>query len=624
MASSDGRHGPRFPLMLDSRVSRSSTRTRASTTATLASTATRARRIAPTASRTGATRASTSTRATTNSIRSVILLLTFSLCASGLIARLAFWQILDHGHLAALAAADNGPTVLSPNRGQITDARGNPLATNVVAHQVYAFTSQVRDPYRTAALLAPILGKRQEDVQKLLTQFSGYILLSRHVNDWTSRRIQSLGLPGIGLSPIVLRAYPQGPVASQVVGFRNEVGAGYGLEQSYDKFLSGKAGFRSVIKDTAGNDIHLQSGPSQAAHAGADLHLTLDSTIQSLVENELKKAVKMHNADGGSIIAMDPRTGYILGMANAPGYDPNHRLPQDSAHFINPAVEALYEPGSTFKIITMAAGLDAHVITPDTAFNDTGAFVVGPDTLHNWNLLGFGYETMTQVLQHSANVGAAWVAQRLGTNAFYKYVKAFHLGQTTGVDLPDEQAGILPLPGQKNWTVVSQYTNAYGQGIAVTPLQMIRAVAAVANHGQLMKPQIVKQIVYDNHVMNRPPVSVGQVISPESARTLTDMLVHSAIGGEAALGLVKGYNIAAKTGTSNVASPNGGYIKNDTIASIVGYAPAFNPRFIILVKIDHPRDTQWGSTAAAPILHNLFQDLFMYYHIPPATNPVNK
>jgi cell division protein FtsI/penicillin-binding protein 2 len=244
--------------------------------------------------------------------------------------------------------------------------------------------------------------------------------------------------------------------------------------------------------------------------------------------------------------------------------------------------------------------------------------------IHNWNLQGNGWETMTQVLQHSANVGASWVANHLGASQFYKYIRRFRIGQPTGIGLSGEARGQVWFPGQKPWTIVNLYTNSYGQGLTVTPLQLVRAVGAVANHGVMMKPQIVHSIVYKGHVIVHKPVAVGRVISPTSAHTLSDMLVHSAIDGEASLALVKGYNIAAKTGTANVAGPNGKYLPGVTIASTIGYAPAYNPRFVILAVINHPRDTPWGSMAAAPILHDLFQELFMYYHIPPSSNPVTR
>lgn len=537
---------------------------------------------------------------------------------------------MEHGQLARAAAAQERAAlgVQAPVRGQIVDAQGDPLATNVTMNAVYAVPREIKDPRRTARLMAPVLGKPEKLLEDLFSGDAGYVPVAPRVSTEVSQKIRDLALPGIILDPQIRRDYPQGSFAAQALGFANVDDRGnYGLEGYYDQLLSGTAGLRSVLKDTAGNDIHIGANQTTPApsHNGANLHLSLNPVVQGLAEDEIQKAVKQHNADSGTAIVMDPRTGYILGMASTPSFDPNHYWQQKNPSvFQNPASQWTYEPGSTFKIITMAAGLDTHVITPQSAFEDTGSFVVGDRTLHNWNLSGFGWENMTQVLQHSANVGAAWVAGHLGTDLFYKYVKAFGFGQPTGVDLQGEEQGILPLPGDKSWTVVNLYTNAFGQGIAVTPLQMIRAAAVVANGGIMMKPQIVTRVDYDGRIFDHPPLSEGRVISPQTAHTLTDMLVHSAIGGEASLGLVKGYNIAAKTGTANIAGPDGQYIQGATIASIIGYAPAYHPRFIVLVIINHPRDTPWGSMAAAPVLRNLFQDLFMYYHIPPSPHAIFK
>jgi cell division protein FtsI/penicillin-binding protein 2 len=558
--------------------------------------------------------------------RPLLLLTVIVVCAGTLMARLAFWSVMEHGRLAAAAAQHASLEVQAPMRGLIYDAQGDPLAMDVTMNLVYAVPQKIKDPVRTAALIAPILGRPRDTVEYLLTRDSSYVQLAPRVSRAVSRRLRDLALPGIFLYPEIQRVYPEGSVASQALGFATLDNQGFdGLEGYYDPLLSGKAGLRSVVKDTAGADIHLSSAPASPAHNGGDLHLSLDRIVQQFAEGEIGKAVKEQNADGGTAIVMDPRTGYVLGVASTPSFDPNHYWKEkDPATYLNPVTSWTYEPGSTYKVITMAAGLDTHVITPQSAFDDTGQFVVGDRTLHNWNLSGFGWENMTQVLQHSANVGAAWVAQHLGQNRFYQYVQRFHFGRPTGIDLQGEEAGILPLPGDKNWTIVSLFTDAYGQGLAVTPIQMIQAVAAVANGGVLMRPQIVKRIVYDGRVIDHQPVSEGRVISAQTAHTLTDMLVRSAVGGEAAAGLVKGYDIAAKTGTANIAGPDGQYIQGTTIASIVGYAPAYHPRFAVLVIVRHPRHTPWGSMAAAPVLHNLLQDLFMYYHIPPSPHALNK
>lgn len=559
--------------------------------------------------------------------RPLFIMMVMILAASGLIARLVFWQVMEHGTLATRVKRQNAQLyVQAPMRGQILDAQGRPLAIDVTKNLVYADPRIIKEPHRTAVELAPVLGMTVDDLERALTGEETYRQLAPEVSDAVSQKIRNLALPGIVLYPELRRTYPAGTTASNVLGFVNADGHGqYGLEGYYDNILSGRAGVQSVLKDTAGNDIKVTSAAPIPSQDGAELHLTINDAIQALVENDLQKAVKVHRADSGTAIVMDPRTGRILAMASTPTYNPNQYYKvQNQQQFQNPAVEMQYEPGSTFKIITMAAGLDAGLITPETSFDDTGVWNVDGIELHNWNLKGFGTETMTQVLQHSANVGASFVANKLGTARFYDYVHRFLFSRPTGIDVSGEVAGQLLNPGDKGWTNVNLYTNSFGQGIAVTPIQMIRAVAAVANGGVMMKPQLVSRMVYGGRVIDHAPQSVGRVISARTAHTLTDMLVKSAIGGEAAEALVPGYNIAAKTGTANIASPNGGYIPNATIGSIIGYAPAEHPRFAALVIIKHPRDQPWGSVTAAPVMHDLFQQLFLQYHIPPNPNAINK
>ena len=562
-----------------------------------------------------------------SSRRPFLLLVVFIVLAGALTSRLVFWQVMEHARLSHDAIAQHDSLLVQPAlRGQIYDAAGEPLAIDVTANLLWANPRVIRDPLRVATLLSPILGTPVATLERLLSRNVTYVQLAPVLTAAQTHQVQALGLTGISLDSARQRSYPFGTEAAQVLGFVDATGHGqYGLEEQYDALLSGQRGWRSEIKDTASNT---SSAPAASAQNGGSLYLALDPAIQNLAETELQSAVKKHRADGGSVIIMDPRTGYILGMAGTPSFNPNDYARTAASgqyqQFMNPAIQGSYEPGSTFKVITMAAGLEAGVVTPTTAFDDMGHWPVGGVVLHNWNGGAFGWETMTQVLQHSANVGASFVSYRLGVNRFYNYVERFGIGKRTGVDLSGEVAGDLPLPGNRNWTIVNQYTNSFGQGVTVTPLQLIRAVAAVANGGVLMKPQIVQRIVIGGHVINQRPVSQGRVITSRTARTLTHMLVTSAVGGEAAQGLVSGYNIAAKTGTANVASPTGGYIPGDTIASIVGYAPAYHPRFIALVIINHPRDTPWGSEAAAPVLHNILQELFMHYRIPPSGRAANR
>jgi cell division protein FtsI/penicillin-binding protein 2 len=552
------------------------------------------------------------------------------LTAGALAARLAFWQVMQHGSLSAMATQERQVLLTeAPLRGQILDANGNPLASDVTMDQVYAVPKHMGDPAGTARAIAPILGESARHLEKLFSLYSGYVLLALQVSPSVSDSLKRLKLPGIVLRPVIGRDYPENAIASQVLGFVGADGKGEaGLEAYYNSQLAGTAGVGSVLKDTAGNDIRISNDPSSPAQNGADVHLSLDGVVQSLAETQLQKAVAQHDADGGSIVVMDPKTGYILAMAGLPTYNPNvysQVLRTQQYVFRNPVVEWTYEPGSTFKILTMAAGLDSGSVVPQSAFDDTGQFKVADVTIHNWCMCGFGWEDMTQVLQHSANVGVAWVASRMKTSTWYHYLKAFGMGRPTGIDLADEQSGQIPTPGQKIWTIVNKYTNAYGQGLTTTPIQLLRAVAAVANGGILMKPQLVTSITYRGHRIRRHPVSQGRAISARTAHTLTAMLVQSAIGGEASRALVKGYDIAAKTGTANVAAPGGGgYVPGVTIGSIIAWAPAYNPRFIALVILNHPRDSEYGSIVAAPVIHTLFQELLLYYHVPPSPNALNQ
>ena len=342
-------------------------------------------------------------------------------------------------------------------------------------------------------------------------------------------------------------------------------------------------------------------------------------------------------AASGTAIVSNPKTGRIIALANYPWFNPNSYMTSRLRVYNDAAIFNTYEPGSTFKIITMAAGLNAHVITPNTTIYDPGfvRYPCDPYTIHNWNYpLSNGVETMTQVLQHSANVGASHVADWLGVHRFYKYVRRFGVGSLTGIDLAGEVSGWVPLPNvpHSGWSCPNLYDNSFGQALTMTPLQLLVSVNAVANGGLMMRPEVVKRIEYRGITVVRRPHKIRRAIRRRTAHTLTTMLVTSALGppgsyGEAACALVPGYEIAAKTGTANLVSSVTHQYEvgpGSTIASTVGYAPAYHPRFSVLVVIRKPHllwpNSQWGSVTAAPLVHDLFESLFLHYHIPPRTN----
>lgn len=558
-------------------------------------------------------------------MRPFVLLSVMALCTAGLVARLGYWQVMQHGHLTALAAVEEDPlSIQTALRGQIFDASGNTLATDVTKYLVYAAPKQIKDPTRTASLMAPVLQMPPRALYALCTGNQTLELLGTPISSRDAQTVSRLGLPGIILNPVPRRTYPMGRTAAQVLGFTNlDLKGQYGVEGQYDRVLAGTAGLRSVLKDTSGNDIHLSSQPPSPAQNGGDLYLTIDSNVQGVVQDELNKAVKSTGSIAGTAIVMDPRTGYLLGMASTPSFDPNHYSRFSPTTFSNPAIQWMYEPGSTMKVLTMAAGLDAGAITPESALDDTGRFDAGGGTIiRNWSDTGFGYENMTQVLRHSANVGASWVAQRLGADRFYSYMKRFQLDRPTDVDLQGEETGLVPMPGTKGWSIVNLYTNSFGQGLLISPLRLLESIGAVANDGVMVQPQIVQREVYRGKVIDHPPIVAGRPITAATAHTLTTMLVNSAVDGEAALALVRGYDIAAKTGTANIADGRGSYLKNQTIASVIGYAPAKTPRFIVLVVLNRPKTSIWGSMTAAPVLHNIMRDLFSYYRVPPSPHAI--
>jgi cell division protein FtsI/penicillin-binding protein 2 len=358
-----------------------------------------------------------------------------------------------------------------------------------------------------------------------------------------------------------------------------------------------------------------------AAIDGADVTLTIDTAVQRIVEDVLTTTIAEQQATGGTIIVQDPKTGAILGMASYPTYDPNHFGDAPSASvFLNPAVSSVYEPGSTFKSIVMAIGIDDGVVTPDTLHNDAPGYVEVPGfpPITNNNGRVWGWETMWNVLEHSTNLGAIFVAQHIGRERFYERMLDFGIGNPTGIDLQGEESGILRLPNGPGWNDTLYYTNAFGQGVAITPIQLVNAVSAIINGGYLMRPHVVAEIRRGDVVQTVEPEVVRQVISQQSSLTMRAMLESVVVNGTGIYADVPGYRIGGKTGTAQIPSPDGGYIDEATIASMVGFGPVEDPQFTVLVKIDWPKDSPWGETVAGPALAEVFQRLFLLYGIAPS------
>jgi cell division protein FtsI (penicillin-binding protein 3) len=529
--------------------------------------------------------------------------------------RLFYLQVIQGALGGEPPPPPNYSPEIVPHRGLIIDSCGYILALNVFEYDVSAAPDVITDTQYVASHLSPILGVSPDELVSLLDPEKPYALLKKRVSQEVAEAIVARNFRGIYLKPQLRRKYPGGELAAHLLGFVNlDCVGGYGLEGFYDSLLKGlgtmlEGAYRQG--EAAPFAFHQLALPQDGTH----LVLTLDRNIQYLVEEELEKAVHDYQADSGTIIVMDPKTGAILAMASYPSYDPNRYYEVPMELYINPAVSYQYEPGSVFKILTMAAGLDAGVITPDSTFYDSGAIEVGGIIIQNRDRHAHGLVTMTDVLAYSLNVGIAYVSTSLGEETFYAYLKRFGCGYHTGIDLGGEVAGTLKEPGSKDWYKSELGTNSFGQGVAVTPLQMITAVAAVANRGVLMKPYVVERIVDDQGVIVTQPTEARQVVSAQTAGQLTDMLVEAVERG-AELATVAGYDIAGKTGTAQI--PIGdGYDPELTIASFVGYAPADDPQFIALVKIDKPRLDPWGAEVAAPVFRTIAERLFVLLDIPP-------
>lgn len=541
------------------------------------------------------------------------------MCAAGLVlvGQLIRWQVIEHHRFVALAEAEHqNELVIPPRRGEVRDQAGYLLAADVIRYDISASPKIIADPYATADRLYRLLNIPREELLEDLSGGATWVPIATSVPQSVGETLIDWDILGLQVQPRATRVYPEGMLMSHLIGFVNDNGNGfYGVEGYYDSLLRGKAGLQSGERSPFGDIIPLGSSLYVPPVSGATLYLTIDRNIQFLIQRELQQAVKRYGAQGGTVVVLETKTGAILGMTSYPTYDANQYSTSDDSLFPNPAVSDQYEPGSVFKIISMAAGLDAEVVTPETTVYDGGSIEVGGRVIYNWDRQAHGVVDMTDVLAQSLNVGIAQVSVALGKDRFYTYLKRFGFGRITEVDLASEGPGTLKTPRDAAWHASDLGANSFGQGIAVTPLQMAIAVAAVANDGLLMKPYVLKEIVDGERVVEVKPTVVRHAVSEETADKLTNMLVaaQEETNSEA---LVPGYRIAGKTGTAEIPVP-GGYHPTLTIASFAGYLPAYDPQVLVLVIIDRPSTSRWGNTTAAPTFRRIAEQLVVLLDIPP-------
>jgi len=550
-----------------------------------------------------------------------------------LIGRLFTLQILKYNFYKELAINQHQlHKTLLPERGEIfikdrfygskESSQLFPLVINRDWFMVYAVPKDIEDKEGAVQSLSCLLEMDEEELKtKIYKKNDPYEPLQHKVASETADKINDLNITGIELTSEKWRYHSAGDFASHVLGFvgysEDEKIGQYGIEGYYNKELGGEYGFLEGEKDTKGRLIAIARRYLQPAQDGADLILTIDPNIQFFVEEKLKEVGNYLEAEGGIIIVMNSKNGAIKALANWPSFDPNqYSEVEDINIFLNPAISHVFEPGSIFKPITMAIALDKKLLTSNTTYEDKGFVKVGVNTIRNSHEGMEGVQTMTQVLEKSLNTGAVFVQQLIDKNTFRDYLNKFGFSDKTGIDLEGEVAGNLS--NLKSKRDIEFATASFGQGIAVTPIELVAALGAIANQGNLMKPYVVEKFVYSNGKEKIvKPEKVRQVISPEAASELTKMLVSVVDNGYGSKAGVKGYFIAGKTGTAQVPDLQTGTYSNKTIHSFGGFFPAFNPEFVVLVKIDNPKKINFAADSVGPVFGEIAKYILSYYEIPP-------
>jgi cell division protein FtsI (penicillin-binding protein 3) len=538
--------------------------------------------------------------------------------------RLYYLQVVRYAHYAERAAVQQQTVVeLTPERGTIYDARGRELAVSVQVDSAFAVPRDVADPAALARELAEVLGTDAGKLRRLLDSDKRFAWVARKLDPPVAEELRRRDLPGIHFLQESKRYYPMRELAAQVLGYVGTDDGGLaGLELVYDDVVAGRSGRRTVLRDARRGRVIAPDLAVSAPQPGRDLHLTLDATIQHIVERELARAVEEHHAPRGTAVILDPETGGVLAMASYPGFDPNEFGRASPARWRNRAIMDVYEPGSTFKVITAAAAFEAGLVAPGDPFEcEMGGITLAGIRIRDHK--PFGRLTFAEVMAKSSNVGMIKTALLLGDERLHATVTAFGFGRQTGIDLPGESPGILhPLALWQRQPLAKAYV-AFGQGIAVTPLQLAAAVGAVANGGVLLKPHVVhaQGTGGDGELLYSLPPVAGHPIAPASAATLRDVLEGVVTVGTGKGAAVPGYRVAGKTGTAQKAVA-GGYSRSGFVPSFVGFAPAQRPVLVGVVAVDEPQGWEYhGGQVAAPLFGAIAQQVLLYLGVRPDRTP---
>ncbi|MBT5763502.1 MAG: penicillin-binding protein 2 [Nitrospina sp.] len=541
------------------------------------------------------------------------------LFGSALIARLAFLQIVQHDTLVAQSEKQYLSTVKTHfGRGVIYDRNLNELARNVEVESVYVNPAEIMDRKSAARILSVALKLNQDQVYKKISSKKHFVWIKRKCPLNEIARLKQASLPGVGYVSEQKRFYPKRELAASALGFVGMDNQGLaGIEHAYQSKLKGITVRQVTERDARGRNIQSLEGLHNSRPRSYDLVLTLDEVIQFTTEYHLKKQVERFKADSGMAVVMNPHTGEIYAMANVPQFNPNHYGAFPSQVWKNNIIASSYEPGSIFKPIVAAAALDKGLARPqDIFFCENGKMKIGKVQIGEASDHKFGWLTMRDIIAKSSNIGAIKIAQQVGRKPFYEYIRKFGFGEKSGLSLPGESAG--QLKSQENWDTMSLASISFGHEIAVTPIQMVSALSAIANGGNLMAPHITRALIKNGEVMEQfKPEKIRRVISEKTSRQLVEVLKSVVKTGTGKKAAIEGFDVAGKTGTAQkYNTETGSYSKTEFISSFIGFAPADSPRLVILVMIDNPKGLHWGSVVAAPVFRQIAEKTLRYLNVP--------
>lgn len=538
------------------------------------------------------------------------------------VLRLFYWQVVKAQELTDMGLSQYGQVItLYPERGEIRTSDGFPIASNKISYLVFANPKEVKDKKKIINFLVPILGTNQASMSASLSMNKFWVPLGKGINEDTKKKIESLNLDGIGFEKQYTRFYPEGSMAASLIGFLGKDDRGkdkgyFGIEGFYDRLLKGKEGIALGVHDAFGRPILSKINTRTSEINGNSLGLSIQRPVQYLVEAKLKEGIDKYGASSGMVGVINPKTGEMIAMASFPSFDPRSYQNFSEDLYKNPFISNMYEPGSTFKPIVMSSAFEANVVRPQTKCTVcAGPVEIGGYEIHTWNDKYYKDTNMVEVIQHSDNIGMVFVGEKLGLNKLLDFLKKFGIGDTTGIDLQGEVSpGLKP---ENSWYSVDLATASFGQGISVTPIELLSAISAIANDGKRMEPHVVSSIeTKDGNSIKIQPKVLDTPISPKTAKIMTEIMINAVEKGEASWTKLKGYRVAGKTGTASIPI-KGHYDPNKTITSFVGFAPADDPKFVVLVILDKPTASIYGAETAAPIFFDIAKELLTYYGVPP-------